>query len=87
MKARFGQTLVISFLILAVYSGLDDTKKGINNKISGFFFMSISMTMNSLMSALMTFQGERPVFLREYANKSYKTLPYFLSKSIIEIPV
>jgi len=30
---------------------------------------------------------ERPVFLREYANKSYSAFPYFLSKTLIETPL
>ncbi len=30
---------------------------------------------------------ERPVFLREQANKSYRVLPYYVSKTIVEIPI
>ena len=34
-----------------------------------------------------TFQGERPVFLREQANKMYGVLPYFIAKILAELPV
>ncbi len=29
---------------------------------------------------------ERSLFLREYANRMYETLPYFLSKTCVELP-
>ena len=33
------------------------------------------------------FQGERPVFLREQANKMYGVFPYYIAKILAEIPV
>ena len=33
-----------------------------------------------------TFQTERPVFLREQANKMYDVVPYYLSKILSELP-
>jgi len=39
-----------------------------------------------MFSSLLTFEMEREVFLKEYSNKTYGILPYFLSKSIVEIP-
>merc|ERR1739848_640217 len=30
---------------------------------------------------------ERPVFLREYAAKQYGVIPYFVSKTVVELPV
>jgi len=42
--------------------------------------------MTSVLSVLLLFIVERPVFLREYANKTYGTTTYFVSKTLIEIP-
>ena len=36
---------------------------------------------------IVTFQTERPVFLREQANKMYDVVPYYFAKTIAEIPV
>ncbi|CDW88685.1 abc transporter family protein [Stylonychia lemnae] len=36
---------------------------------------------------ILAFQGERPVFLRESANKMYGVFPYYIAKTIVEIPV
>ena len=44
------------------------------------------MMMNFL-STVIIFQEERPVFLREYAEKLYRISPYFTSKLITEIPI
>lgn len=40
-----------------------------------------------LQSTLYPFIVERPVFLREYANKAYSPFPYFMSKTIVELPL
>merc|ERR1719174_974781 len=36
---------------------------------------------------LLQFPSERPIFLREYAANMYGTAPYFLAKTLVEIPV
>jgi len=36
---------------------------------------------------MLTFPSERPVFLREYAARQYGVIPYFVSKTIVELPV
>ena len=51
-----------------------------------FMFLVLNQTSGALYSTLYPFILERPVFLREYANKSYKALPYFLSKSLFDLP-
>lgn len=63
----------------------EDTE-GIEGKGGYSFFLSINQIMTALFSVLLTFLSERPVFLREYANKMYGIWPYFISKSLIEIP-
>ena len=35
---------------------------------------------------IMSFYPEKPVFLKEYSNKTYGLLSYGLSKSIVEMP-
>ena len=41
----------------------------------------------NLMGCLLIFQEERPVFLREQANKMYNVTPYYLTKVAMEFPI
>lgn len=50
------------------------------------FFICINQMMSGYFNSLMTFDMERNVFLREYGDKSYGILPYFFTKTFIEIP-
>lgn len=43
--------------------------------------------MGPFMMTTSTFQGERPVFLREQANKMYTVFPYYIAKVLSDIPV
>lgn len=49
--------------------------------------MSINMFMGNMMNAILVFQGERPVFLREQSNKMYNVGPYFLAKTLADAPL
>ncbi len=39
------------------------------------------------MATVFIFQEERPVFLREYANKMYSVSAYYLAKILIDTPI
>jgi ABC-type multidrug transport system permease subunit len=43
--------------------------------------------MQNLMGTILVFQQERPVFLREQANKMYSVTAYYLAKILIETPI
>jgi len=49
--------------------------------------MAISAMMGNAQPILLSFPSERPVFLREYAAQQYSVAPYFLSKTLVEMPV
>ena len=51
------------------------------------FFLSVNGFMGAFTNTLLVFQGERPVFLRENANKMYGVLPYYLSKIQVDTPM
>ena len=50
------------------------------------FFMGIATFMPPYMMTNLTFQVERPVFLREQANKMYDVLPYYMAKLLSDVP-
>jgi ABC-type multidrug transport system ATPase subunit len=49
--------------------------------------LSIAAMMGAAQPILLLFPNERPVFLREYAANQYGVVSYFVSKTIIEMPV
>jgi len=51
------------------------------------FFIIVGQLMGFYFGSILTFQIERPVFLREQANNLYSPLPYFIAKNAVEVPV
>ena len=51
------------------------------------FFITVNMFMGNMFNALLVFQGERPVFLREQSNRMYNVGPYYLAKTLADAPI
>jgi hypothetical protein len=85
-RVRIIQTVVMTVLMILVYWDLNYGSRDVYGKVGFAFFVGTNQLMTVTMSICLMFIGERPIFLREYANKTYRILPYFLSKSIIEVP-
>lgn len=49
--------------------------------------LSIMAMMGAAQPVILQFPQERPVFLREYAANQYGVVPYFISKTLVEMPV
>jgi len=86
IKIRVMQILVTGILINLIFWNLGTSTRDIQGKAGFWFFVGINQNITALFSVVLLFIVERPVFLREYANKAYGALPYFISKSMIEIP-
>ena len=48
--------------------------------------LCVGQMMGWLFGTILTFQIERPVFLREQAANLYAVTPYFVSKQVVEFP-
>merc|ERR1712048_644317 len=72
-------------------AGNDFDYSGCAADFQAHFGTIVSLAIASMMGAaqpiLLTFPSERPVFLREYAAHQYGVLPYFISKTLVEMPV
>lgn len=89
IKLRFIQTVFIGVYTGGLYYNIDGDYLDESNwrALTGFlFFLSISMLMLALAPVSLAFPIERSVFLKEEGAKLYTTLPYFLSRNIVEIP-
>lgn len=86
-KARLGQTVVLALIASAIFNGsVGPSLEDMQNTAGAMFFMAIATFMPPYMMTNVTFQTERPVFLREQANKMYGVLPYYLAKVLSDIP-
>ena len=88
--SRVLQNVVIALLTIAIYwdVGRQEERTTYILDITGsIFFITIFQMISPFFSTNMTFQIERPVFLREQAAKMYSISAYFTSKNIIEVPL
>ncbi|KRW98126.1 P-loop containing nucleoside triphosphate hydrolase [Pseudocohnilembus persalinus] len=92
LRARTGQTIVLSILVSLLFYQLPDGQDDPNNvahvaDFSGFlFFQSVNLIMLSIMPVVLTFPQERGVFLKEENSKMYSIGAYFVGRSLIELP-
>ena len=55
--------------------------------LGALFFQAVNMFMGNMFNAILVFQAERAVFLREQANKMYDVFPYFMAKTLMDTPM
>merc|ERR1712100_43245 len=81
--ARIMQSLIIGLL----YLQLDRDQAGIQNRTGYAFFTMINALFGALMILWTVFPIDRRVFWRERASGMYGTSAWFLSRSIVELPL
>ncbi|PJF19160.1 ABC-2 type transporter domain-containing protein [Paramicrosporidium saccamoebae] len=86
---RLAKAIFMGIMIASIYYDLP-SKKGAaqtQNRASALFFICTIEMFSSVGNSLFQFAGEKSVFIREYGNGYYGLLPYFLSKSVLEVPL
>ncbi|XP_062109980.1 ABC transporter G family member 6-like [Humulus lupulus] len=83
---RFITVLTTGLLLATIYWRLDDSPKGIRERM-GFFAFAISTTYFSSCQSLPLLLQERFIFTRETAFNSYRRLSYALSQAITILPL
>jgi hypothetical protein len=76
----------MGLLCLVLFWKQEDISEAIS-LCSGLFFVAVSMIFGHMMPTILTFQTERPVFLREQANRMYNVVPYYFGKVIVDMPI
>ncbi|KAE8661580.1 ABC transporter G family member 6 [Hibiscus syriacus] len=82
---RLGAVLVTGFILATVYWQLDNSARGVQERI-GFFAFSMSTTFYTCTNALPEFLQERYIFMRETAYYTYRRLSYVISNALVTIP-
>ena len=85
-KVRLFQIFSIIVLNCVVFWDLGYSKRDQHSKFSFCFFMTVCFVYTYMQSVLLLFIEEKPVFIREYASKTYGVWSYYISKSIVEAP-
>ncbi|KAL8129772.1 hypothetical protein V2J09_018927 [Rumex salicifolius] len=82
---RFGAILVTGIILATVYWHLDDSPKGVKERL-GFFSFAMSTTFYTCAEAVPNFLQERYIFLRETSFHAYRRTSYVLSHALISLP-
>lgn len=88
--SRFVQVFFLAFMNCSLFFQLQEDpndQRTFQDRNGSIFFFIIGMVMTNLMPVILTFPVERGVFLREYSSNMYGVIPYFLGRSLIEMPV
>ncbi|CAI2362069.1 unnamed protein product [Moneuplotes crassus] len=84
---RISQLFVIIVLVICTFWDLGNGPSSVTNKAGMFNFVSVNENFTPFLSCLLVFMIEKPVFMREHANGTYGLVPYFFSKTFVELPL
>ncbi|XVF23760.1 hypothetical protein REPUB_Repub13aG0066800 [Reevesia pubescens] len=82
---RLGAVLVTGFILATVFWQLDNSPKGVQERL-GFFAFAMSTTFYTCADALPVFLQERYIFMRETAYNAYRRLSYVISNALVVLP-
>ncbi|GAB4836519.1 ABC transporter G member 6 [Ancistrocladus abbreviatus] len=82
---RLGAVLVTGFILATMFWQLDNSPKGIQERL-GFFAFAMSTTFYTTADALPVFLQQRYIFMRETAYNAYRRSSYVLSHAITALP-
>ncbi|XVF83416.1 hypothetical protein PTKIN_Ptkin16aG0484100 [Pterospermum kingtungense] len=82
---RLGTVLVTGFILATVFWQLDNSPKGVQERL-GFFAFAMSTTFYTCADALPVFLQERYIFMRETAYNAYRRLSYVISNALVVLP-
>lgn len=90
LGARYGSTIFLNLLFSVIFfqtGVLDKEDYDLQSHQGAVTFVGINAMFGCAQPQLLTFPLERGVFLREHSAQMYGVVPYFLSKTLIEIPM
>ncbi|KAK6122108.1 hypothetical protein DH2020_044149 [Rehmannia glutinosa] len=82
---RLAAVMVTGFILATVFWRLDNSPKGIQERL-GFFAFAMSTMFYTCADALPVFLQERYIFMRETAYNAYRRSSYVLSHSLMSLP-
>jgi ATP-binding cassette, subfamily G (WHITE), member 2 len=84
---KFVHIGVICTIINLLFNDLGYDDEGVQAREGVLSFLLIDFMMLGLMPNSLTFNSEKPLFLKEYKEGLYGAIPYYFSKIVSEFPV
>lgn len=85
LMGRFFSAIFFGILMFVLWWQCNGTTPiDVLNMTGCCFIIVVNTFMGAFFGVLTVFQIERPVFLREQANKMYGLVPYFMTKNMLE---
>ena len=85
-NVRLISTVIISIIAVLVFGRLGNDSSSIQNRNGLIFFLCMQYIFNVIQSGINVFPDETPVFYREYSNRMYSSLIYFICRSLGDLP-
>jgi len=82
--ARFGTLLVLNLIFSLIFYKIGKSTDIISH-FGALTQIMIGALMSSAQPLILQFPLERPIFVREYAVGTYSSIPYFFSKTVVEL--
>ncbi|KAJ3672534.1 hypothetical protein LUZ60_007255 [Juncus effusus] len=86
LVVRLGMTLVTGIVLGTVFWKVDDTPKGVNERL-GFVALGMSTMFYTCADALPVFIQQRYIFMRKTTHNAYRRSSYVISNAIVDLPV
>lgn len=88
---RFGITILLNLLYGLIFLNVGGRDNADNTSFQSHFggltMAAISSMFGTAQPTMLAFPYERPMFLREYSTGTYSATSYFLSKTLVELPM
>jgi hypothetical protein len=79
------QTIFIAIMFGLIYLQLPVDSKNYQNIGSVLFLCITNSSFSNLFGVINSFPAEIPIFLREHQNRMYRTVNYYLAKTLVEV--
>lgn len=86
-KAQVAQSVAFAAILSLIWWQVGKDQNSVQDRSGVIFFMTANIMMNNIMGVLTTFGNERGAVLREQENNMYTTLPYFLARITVDVPL
>ena len=92
-RVGFMISIILSLVLSSLFGGIfwqvgknATSEDKVQSRSGAVMFFCITLMFSTAQPTVLTFQFQKPVFVREYMQKTYSLLPYFLAKVIMDLP-
>lgn len=85
-RAHVGQVLFLGIILGLIFYNVGNTQREIQNRLGALFFVLVNQSFESVLAIVNTFPAEKSVFFREHSNNMYRTISFYFSKVVADLP-